>query len=90
MSCGHAVVAPSLLDLTPLLMAVEHELRSAEVAARPYRKKEKRPLHWQATGLGMLHRLWRAGDDTRPIDTRPAQWIGWVILALALLWLFGR
>jgi rubrerythrin len=89
-SCGHAVVAPSLLDLTPLLMAVEHELRSAEVAARPYRKKPKRPLHWQETGLGMLHRWWRADDDTRPIDTRPAQWIGWIAALLLMLWLFRR
>ena len=89
-SCGHAVVAPSLLDLTPLLMAVEHELRAAEVAARPYRRKAKRPQHWQATGLGMLHRFWRAGEHTSPIDTRPAQWIGVVILALVMWWLFGR
>jgi Zn-finger nucleic acid-binding protein len=89
-SCGHAVVAPSLLDLTPLLMAAEHELRSAEVAARPYRKKERRPLHWQETGLGMLHRWWRASDDTRPIDTRPAQWIGWIAALLLLLWLLRR
>lgn len=88
--CGHAVVAPTLLELTPLLMAVEHELRSAEMAARPYRKKEKRPLHWQETGLGMLHRFWRAGDDSRPIDTRAAQGIGWVVLALLMFWLFGR
>jgi hypothetical protein len=89
-SCGHAVVAPSLLDIAPLLMAVEHELRSAEVAARPYRKKEKRPLHWQETGLGMLHRWWRAEDDPRPVDTRPAQWIGWLGFALLMLWLFAR
>jgi Zn-finger nucleic acid-binding protein len=89
-SCGHAVVAPSLLDVTPLLMAVEHELRAAEVAARPYRKKGKRPLHWQATGLGMLHRLWRADDDTRPIDLRPVRWIGWIVLGLLMLWLFRR
>jgi hypothetical protein len=89
-SCGHAVVAPSLLDLTPLLMAVEHELRSAEVAARPYRKKQKRPLHWQETGLGMLHRWWRADDRDAPIDLRPAQWIGAIALALLMLWLFAR
>lgn len=89
-ACGHAVVAPSLLDLTPLLTAAEHELRSAEVAARPYRKKEKRPLHWQETGLGMLHRFWRASDDTRPIDTRPAQWIGWIAALLLVLWLLRR
>jgi hypothetical protein len=89
-SCGHAVVAPSLLDITPLLAAIEHELRSSEQAARPYRKKEKRPLHWQETGLGMLHRWWRADDDTRPIDTRPAQWIGWIAALLLMLWLFRR
>jgi len=89
-ACGHAVVAPSLLDIEPLLSAVEHELRSAEVAARPYRKKARRPLHWQETGLGMLQRFWRADDDTRPIDTRPAQWLGWIALALLMLWLFAR
>jgi hypothetical protein len=89
-SCGHAVVAPSLLDIAPLLTAVEHELRSAEMAARSYRKKEKRPLHWQETGLGMLNRFWRADDNTRPVDLRPAQWIGWIVLALLMLWLFGR
>jgi hypothetical protein len=38
----------------------------------------------------MLHRWWRASDDTRPIDTRPAQWVGWLVLALLMLWLFGR
>jgi len=89
-SCGHAVVAPSLLDINPLLTAVEHELRAAEQAARPYRKKERRPLHWQETGLGMLQRFWRADDDPRPVDTRPVEWIGWVALALLMLWLFRR
>jgi hypothetical protein len=87
-SCGHAVVAPSLLDLTPLLMAAEHELRSAELAKRPYRKKEKRPIHWQATGLGMLRRLWRADDDAQ------AGLQGWALLAvmvlLGLWWLWIR
>ncbi len=47
-------------------------------------------MHWQETGLGMLHRFWRASDDTQPIDTGPAQWIGWIVLALLMLWLFGR
>jgi hypothetical protein len=88
-ACRHAVVAPSLLDLTPLLTAVEHELRLAEVAARPYRRKAKRAMHWQETGLGMLRRFWRADDDVRPIDLRPAQWIGWGALALLVGWLFG-
>jgi hypothetical protein len=83
-SCGHAVVAPSLLDLTPLLLAIEHELRSAEVAARPYRRRQKRPVHWQETGLGMLHRFWRADDDTPEQRLR-----GGVLVAAAvaiLLW----
>jgi hypothetical protein len=89
-ACGHAVVAPSLLDITPLLMAVEHELRSAEVAARPYRKKPSRVRSWQETGLGMLHRFWHADEHGSPIDTRPAQWLGWAALALLMFWLFGR
>jgi hypothetical protein len=84
-SCGHAVVAPSLLDLTPLLMAVEHELRTAEVAARPYRRKPSRPRHWQETGLGMLHRWWRADGDAQ------ARAQGWALLAALVvfgLWWF--
>ena len=40
--CGHAVVVPSLIDLTPLLTAIETMLRQAEVAARPYRVKPPR------------------------------------------------
>ena len=90
LSCGHAVVAPSLLDINPLLAAVEHELRSAAQAARPYRRKEKRPVHWQETGLGMLHRYLRTDDESAPVDTRPLQWAAWIVLALVMLWLFGR
>ncbi len=82
-ACGHAVVAPSLIDLTPLLMAVEHELRSAEVAARPYRRKPKRPLHWQETGLGMLRRFWRADDAGAGHPT----WVTWATVVLLVLWL---
>lgn len=87
-ACGHAVVAPSLLDIDPLLSAVEHELRSAEVAARPYRKKEKRPLHWQETGLGMLRRFWRADEIDRMRDFRQGLWIAAALLVL--MWFFGR
>jgi Zn-finger nucleic acid-binding protein len=49
-SCGHAVVAPSLLDIAPLLASIEHELRSAHMAARPYRRKPERPPRtWRDT-----------------------------------------
>jgi hypothetical protein len=89
-SCGHAVVVPSLLDVTPLLIAVEHELRSAEVAARPYRRRTPRARHWQETGLGMLHRFWRADEHRSPLDARVVPWLGWLIAALLLLWLLGR
>ena len=64
-ACGHAVVAPTLLDITPLLMAVEHELRSAELAARPYRRKPARARHWQETGLGMLLHRFSSTTTTR-------------------------
>lgn len=88
-ACGHAVVAPSLTDVMPLLAAVEHEWLAAAAAARPYRRKPPRPLHWQETGLGMLRRFWRAGDDDHAIDLAPAQWFGAVALVLLMLWLFG-
>jgi hypothetical protein len=88
MSCGHAVVAPSLLDLTPLLMAVEHELRSAEMAARPYRTKQKRPLHWQETGLGMLERFFRSDELDRMRDFKQGLWVAAALLVL--LWWFRR
>ncbi len=87
-ACGHAVVAPSLLDITPLLMAAEHELRSAELAARPYRRKPPRARHWQETGLGMLHRFWRADEHDRRPDLR------WTLAVAAgvfvLLWVLRR
>jgi hypothetical protein len=88
-ACNHPVVAPSLLDITPLLMAVEHELRSAEMAARPYRKKPPRPRSWQETGLGMLHRFWRAGDRD---SSEHGQWAGViaVVAIIVTLWLLKR
>jgi hypothetical protein len=82
-SCGHAVVAPSMLDITPLLAAIEHELRSAEVAARPYRRREPRVRTWRETGLGMLERVWRGlGPDPQP----DLQWSLWVAAAVMLMW----
>jgi len=84
-SCGHAVVAPSLLDLTPLLAGIEHELRSAELAARPYRRKrEPRPRTWRDTGLGMLQRIWRGLGP----EADPMHWGVLVALGVLLgLWL---
>jgi hypothetical protein len=80
-SCGHGVVAPSLLDIMPLLALLEHELRTAEQAARPYRRKPERlPRSWRDTGLGMLERIWRGvGPDPQPK-------LGWgVVVAVGLL-----
>jgi hypothetical protein len=88
-SCGHAVVAPSLLDITPLLAAIEHELQAAELAARPYRRKPERPPRsWRDTGLGMLERFWRGiGPDPQP-DLR---WSLWVAAGLMLvMWVLRR
>jgi uncharacterized protein YbaR (Trm112 family) len=87
-SCGHAVVAPSLLDITPLLATIEHELRAAEVAARPYRRKpEKRARGWRDTGLGMLERLWR-GLGPQP---DPLHWGALIALVLLVsLWMLRR
>jgi len=88
-SCGHAVVAPSLLDITPLLTAVEHELRAAEVAARPYRRKrEPQPRTWRETGLGMLERFFRSDELDRVRDFQQGLWVAAALLAL--MWFFRR
>ena len=84
-ACGHAVVAPSLLDVTPLLATVEHELNEAARAARPYRRRPPRPLTWRETGLGMLERVWRGlGPEPEPAAR-------WAVLAafgaLMVIWL---
>ncbi|HET7526648.1 MAG TPA: hypothetical protein VFK10_11955, partial [Burkholderiaceae bacterium] len=82
-SCGHAVVAPSLLDITPLLASIEHELRAAEVAARPYRRKpEKRQRTWRDTGMGMLERVWRGLGPEPQLGLR---W-GLAMAAVTALW----
>jgi hypothetical protein len=89
-ACGHAVVAPSLLDITPLLASIEHELRTAEQAARPYtRKPERQPRTWRDTGLGMLERYWRADASNRYDDLKKGLlWV--VVAALFAVWLFRR
>lgn len=84
-SCGHAVVAPSLIDLNPLLSAIETRLRQAEVAARPHRRKPVRQRTWRETGLGMIERFWRADDSDA---SSGAQVLAWLVGALLfLLWL---
>jgi hypothetical protein len=82
--CGQAALAPTLLDINPLLVSIETRLLQAEQAARPYRSKPPRPHHWQETGLGMLWRFWRADADER---TRMQGWGLWLIVALFGLWL---
>jgi Transcription factor zinc-finger len=83
LSCGHAVVAPSLLDINPLLIAIETRLMQADQAARPYRKKEARVRSWRETGLGMLERFWRSDppEGYRRLKT------GWVMMVLLVAWL---
>lgn len=86
--CAHAVVAPSLLDISALLTAIETRLRQAEVEARPYRKRPPRaPRSWRDTGLGRLHSFWRT--DT-PDDPSPAQVAVTVLVVLVVLWVFAR
>lgn len=81
--CGQAALAPTLLDINPLLGSIETRLLQAEQAARPYRSKPPRPRHWQATGLGMLWRFWRADADER---TRVQGWGLWLAVAIVGLW----
>jgi hypothetical protein len=86
-SCGHAVVVPSLLDLTPLLATLEHEMRSAEQAARPYRQRPLRPPPtWRDTGLGMLERFFRSDEVDRVKDFEQGLWVAAALLFI--LWLF--
>lgn len=87
--CGHAVVAPSLLDIAPLLTAIETRLRQAEVAARPYRRKPERPPRtWRHTGLGMLERFFRSDEIDRVKDFQQGLWVAAALLLV--LWLFRR
>lgn len=87
--CRHAVVAPSLLDITALLDAVEFELRAdlraAANARAPRRSKTPRRRDWRETGLAGL---W---DRLRPdeVDEQTAgQLLGAAALMLVLLWLW--
>jgi hypothetical protein len=81
--CGHAVVAPALLDIMPLLTSIETRLRQAEVATRPYRQRPPRARTWRDTGLGMLERFWRADTGDRRTDAQAAML--WVV-ALLIVW----
>lgn len=81
--CGHAVLAPSLLDLTPLLNQVEAEWR-AEIAARkpPPPRPAQRARDWRDTGLArLLHQL-RPDEDERGA----LLWQTALGLGLLLLW----
>jgi hypothetical protein len=64
-------------------------LQQAEQAARPYRTRPKRPRHWQETGLGMLHRFWRADDDAPEQSLRGVLLVAGVVL-LVLWWVLTR
>ena len=81
--CGHAVLAPSLLDLGPLLDKLEAEWR-AGIAARqpPAQRPPRRPRDWRDTGLARLL------DRLRPeADERGALlWQAALGLGLLLLW----
>lgn len=83
--CGHAVLAPSLLDVTPLLDQVETELR-AEIASRTppaQRPPRRRVRDWRDTGLArLLHRL--------PPEREDVAALGWQFGLGLLLWLAWR
>lgn len=83
-SCGHPVVAPSLLDINPLLAAIETRLLQAEQAARPYRQRRRPARTWRDTGLGMLERYWRADTGDRRLDMQGSML--WVVVALLVAW----
>jgi hypothetical protein len=86
--CGHAVVAPSLLDISALLGAIETRLHQAEQAARPYRQRPPRPTRtWRDTGLGMLERFWRADTGDARADAQGVMLRVMVVL-LVVWWLW--
>jgi len=81
--CGHAVLAPSLLDLTPLLDRLEAEWR-AEIAARAPlpQRPPRRTRDWRDTGLArLLHRL-RPDEEERAA----LAWQAALGLGLLLAW----
>jgi Transcription factor zinc-finger len=87
--CGHPVVAPALLDINPLLDAVDTRLRQAEVAARPYPKRAPRaPRTWRDTGLGALERFGRSDDGDPGSNFRRG--LAVALCLLMLEWLFRR
>lgn len=85
--CTHAVVVPSLLDIGPLLDAVETELRAwarAATATRAPARKTRRERHWSETSLGRLwHGLRPEASDPPPLS----DWLPGVLLLLFVLWL---
>lgn len=87
--CTHAVVVPSLQEITPLLDAVEVELRSAANAAASARapaRKTPRKRHWSETGLGRLSHWLRPEESDPPAL---AEWLPGLLLLLFLLWLLS-
>jgi ribosomal protein L40E len=87
--CGHTVVVPSLLDLTPLLKTLEAELQAeakaaAEAAPAP-RPRARRARSWRDTGVARLLHL--ARQDAHA-GAEEGGWAVIVILVLAALaWL---
>jgi len=86
-SCQHPVVVPSVLDLRPVLDAVEPLLRAAlPRAARPHGEK-LRKLHGDHRATS-AHRFWRFLRDGQESVSAT----GWLMLAGAavLTWLYLR
>lgn len=92
--CTHAVVVPSLLDITPLLDAVEAELRgwahaaaAARTSARTSARKNRRTRDWSETGLGRIwHWLRPEASDPPPLS----EWLSGLLLVLVMLWFVLR
>lgn len=97
-ACGQAAVAPSLLDLTPLLDEADALLADASTqrllqAARTRAvqlERTPRRRDWRDTQVARLQRFWE--QDPRPGPSLPEGWAPWVWLGLLvyllLTWLF--
>ncbi len=82
--CGHAVLAPSLLDLNPLLDKLEAQWRQDIASRQPAStaRPTRRPRDWRDTGLArLLHRL-RPDEDVGSTQA----WQAALGLGLLLLW----
>ncbi len=96
--CGHAVLAPSLLDLTPLLDKVEAEWR-ADIAARAARRQSQtasalrpnqRTRDWRDTTMArMLEQLRGDADDDAPTGAALLTVLSGIFLFLLLRWWLG-